>query len=355
MLDHRADLGTARRDLAAIKAEQAALTPAQVLESLRRGNERFASGKTEPRDMLHDQQITAAGQYPHAVILSCIDSRAPAEFIFDAGLGDLFNARIAGNIADADLVGSMEFACAVSGAKLVLVMGHTSCGAIKGACDHVQLGNLTGLLDKIQPAVEAVQRRAGRTQLEEHDFVEAVSEANVRLTVERIRELSPILRDLESAGKIQIAGCIYDLGAKHWPQTLMQRLRLGRAGVRARAGALVRRRSVAGERSAPGSRGRCGRGGALDAGLRHRRLLGDATGSSDLGVLADEVVDLQRFEASVHPDDWHLVRGAIERSSHVSPTSSTWNTGFCSRGMATCAGLPPAGGLNSVSPGNRSA
>jgi carbonic anhydrase len=200
-----------RRDLAAIKAEQAALTPAQVLESLRQGNERFASGKTRPRDMLHDQQVTAAGQYPHAVILSCIDSRAPAEIIFDAGLGDLFNARIAGNIADADLVGSMEFACKVSGAKLVLVMGHTSCGAIKGACDRVQLGNLTGLLEKIQPAVEAVRDVTGERTSKNAAFVEAVGEANVRLTVERIRELSPILREMESTGKIQIAGCIYDL------------------------------------------------------------------------------------------------------------------------------------------------
>lgn len=200
-----------RRNLAAIKAEQAALTPTQVLESLRRGNERFASGKPEPRDMLHEQRTTAAGQYPHAVILSCIDSRAPAEMVFDAGLGDLFNARIAGNIADADLVGSMEFACAVSGSKLVLVMGHTSCGAIKGACDHVELGNLTGLLKKIEPAVASVRDVPGGRNSKNKDFVEAVSEANVRLTVKRIRELSPILRDLESAGKIQIVGCIYDL------------------------------------------------------------------------------------------------------------------------------------------------
>jgi len=200
-----------RRDLAAIKAEQAALNPAQVLESLRLGNERFASGKTKARDTLHDQRTTAAGQYPHAVILSCIDSRAPAEIVFDAGLGDLFNARIAGNIADADLVGSMEFACAVSGAKLVLVMGHTSCGAIKGACDHVELGNLTGLLQKIEPAVESVHDVPGERNSKNKAFVEAVCEANVRLTVERIRELSPILRDLENAGKIQIAGCIYDV------------------------------------------------------------------------------------------------------------------------------------------------
>jgi len=200
-----------RRDLATLKAEQAALTPAQVLESLQRGNERFASGRLEPRDMLHDQQVTVAGQYPRAVILSCMDSRAPAEFVFDQGLGDLFNARIAGNIADHDLVGSMEYACAVVGAKLVLVMGHTDCGAIKGACDHVQLGNLTGLLDKIQPAVEAVRDVPGERNSKNGKFVEAVSEAHVRLTVARILELSPVLRDLESAGKIQITGCIYDL------------------------------------------------------------------------------------------------------------------------------------------------
>lgn len=200
-----------RRDLAALKAEQAALTPAQVLESLKRGNDRFASGKPEPRDMLHDQRVTAAGQYPRAVILSCIDSRAPAEFIFDAGLGDLFNARIAGNIADADLVGSMEFACKVAGAKLVVVMGHTSCGAVKGACDGVQLGNLTGLLEKIQPAVAAVHGVPGERNSKNKDFVEAVAEANVRLTVERIRELSPILRGMENEGKIQMVGCIYHL------------------------------------------------------------------------------------------------------------------------------------------------
>jgi carbonic anhydrase len=200
-----------RRDLEAIKQQQAASTPAQVLDWLQRGNERFVSGKPEPRDMLHDQRTTAAAQYPRAVILSCIDSRAPAEFIFDVGIGDLFNARIAGNIADPDLVGSMEFACHVSGAKLVVVMGHTSCGAIKGACDHVQLGNLTGLLDKIQPAVDAVRDVSGDRNSKNREFVEAVAEMNVRLTVQRIRELSPILKGMESEGKIQIIGCMYDL------------------------------------------------------------------------------------------------------------------------------------------------
>jgi carbonic anhydrase len=205
--------GTAqeRPDLAAVRQAQVAATPAEVLEWLQHGNERFASGKFQPRDMLHDQRITAAGQYPRAVILSCIDSRAPAEFIFDAGIGDLFNARIAGNIADPDLVGSMEFACKVSGAKLVLVMGHTSCGAIKGACDRVQLGNLTGLLDKIQPAVEAVRDGSGERNSKNKEFVEAVAEANVRLTVQRIRELSPILRSMESEGQIKVVGSIYNL------------------------------------------------------------------------------------------------------------------------------------------------
>ncbi len=200
-----------RRDLASIKQQQAASTPSQVLDWLQRGNERFVSGQPELRDMLHDQRVTAGGQFPRAVILSCIDSRAPAEFIFDVGIGDLFNARIAGNIADRDLVGSMEFACKVSGAKLVVVMGHTSCGAIKGACDRVQLGNLTGLLEKIQPAVEAVHIVSGDRNSKNKEFVEAVAEANVRLTVERIRELSPLLKSMEDTGTIRIVGCIYNL------------------------------------------------------------------------------------------------------------------------------------------------
>jgi carbonic anhydrase len=199
------------RDLAARKAEQAALTPAQVMESLRLGNERFASGKPSPHDMLDDRQMTAEGQYPHAIILSCIDSRVPAETIFDAGLGDLFSERIAGNIADEDVVGSLEYACEESGARLVLVMGHTSCGAIKGACDHVELGNLTGLLKKIEPAIASVSDVPGERNSKNKAFVQAVCEANVRLTLTRIRELSPTLRGLEEEGKIQIAGCIYDL------------------------------------------------------------------------------------------------------------------------------------------------
>ena len=200
-----------RRDIETTRQKQIAATPAEVLEKLQRGNERFIAGKPQARDMLHDQRTTAAGQYPKAVILSCIDSRAPAEFIFDAGLGELFNARIAGNIADEDQVGSIEFACKVAGAKLIVVMGHTSCGAIKGACDNVELGNLTGLLDKIKPAVSAVQSVPGDRTSKNTAFVEAVAEKNVRLTVDRIRTLSPLLHDMEKAGSIGIVGCMYDL------------------------------------------------------------------------------------------------------------------------------------------------
>ena len=202
-------------ELAAIQAEQVAATPAQVLESLRLGNERFVAGKTKSRDVAHDRKITAAGQYPQAVVLSCIDSRAPAETVFDAGLGFLFNARVAGNIADTDLVGSMEYACAVAGAKLVLVMGHTSCGAVKGAVDHVELGNLTALLKNIEPAVASANSVPGEHNSKNKPFVDAVTEANVRQAIDRIRELSPILRDLEKTGKIQIVGSIYDLDTGH--------------------------------------------------------------------------------------------------------------------------------------------
>ena len=204
-----------RRSLATIKADQIATTPDQALELLREGNARFVSGKPVRRDVLHDQKITAAGQYPHSVILGCIDSRVPAEVVFDTGLGDIFNARVAGNIADPDLVGSIEFACAVSGAKLVLVVGHSNCGAVKGACDGVQLGNLTGLLEKIRPAVAAVRDIPGEHNSKNHAFVEAVGELNVRQTQAQIREMSPVLRELEQAGKIKVAGCIYDLETGH--------------------------------------------------------------------------------------------------------------------------------------------
>ncbi len=200
-----------RRDLDAFRAKQAALTPQQVLQALKQGNQRFLSQQVRPRDFRHDQAVVAEGQYPHAILLSCIDSRAPAEIIFDTGLGDIFNSRVAGNIANVDQVGSIEFACKVAGAKLVLVMGHTACGAVKGACDDVQLGNITALLANIRPAVAAVNNVPGPRTSENIEFVEAVAVMNVRLTQERIRALSPILTDLESRGDIAIVGAIYDL------------------------------------------------------------------------------------------------------------------------------------------------
>lgn len=200
-----------RRELDERRATQAALTPQKVLQDLKEGNQRFVSRQPRPRDFRHDQAVVAEAQYPHAVLLSCIDSRAPAEFIFDKGLGDIFNARVAGNIANVDLVGSIEFACKVAGARLVLVMGHTACGAVKGACDDVQLGNITALLATIRPAVAAVNNVPGPRSSENIDFVEAVAVMNVRLTMDRIRALSPLLSDLESRGQIAIVGGIYDL------------------------------------------------------------------------------------------------------------------------------------------------
>ena len=186
------------------------LTPDQVLEAMKQGNERFRAGKMSPHDYLAQKRATIAGQYPAAVILSCIDSRAPAEIILDARIGDTFNARIAGNIANDDILGSLEFACAVAGAKVVLVMGHTACGAIKGAIDGAQLGNLTGLLNKIRPAVDATHYE-GEHSSKNSEFVDEVATTNVRLTIGAIRTHSEVLADLEKGGKIKIVGSMYRL------------------------------------------------------------------------------------------------------------------------------------------------
>ena len=192
------------------KEQRDAMTPDQVIAMLKEGNERFRAGKMQGHDYLAQKRASAGGQYPAAVILSCIDSRAPAEIILDAGIGDTFNARIAGNIANDDLLGSLEFACALAGSKLVLVMGHTACGAIKGAIDNAKLGNLTGLLDKIKPAVAATQFSGERTSKNDA-FVDAVAATNVRQTVEEIRRRSEVLAGLEKDGKIKIVGSMYHL------------------------------------------------------------------------------------------------------------------------------------------------
>jgi carbonic anhydrase len=192
------------------KEQRDRLSPDQIIEDMKQGNERFRTGKMHPHDYLAQKRASAAGQYPGAVILSCIDSRAPAEIILDTAIGDTFNARVAGNIVNDDILGSLEFACAAAGAKVILVMGHTSCGAIKGAIDHVQLGNLTGLLDKIKPAVEATQYSGERTS-KNYAFVDAVAKTNVRLTMDAIRHRSDVLAGLEKDGKVKIVGSMYNL------------------------------------------------------------------------------------------------------------------------------------------------
>ena len=192
------------------KAQREKLTPDQILELMKKGNRRFYTGQREDYNFLAQQRATAAGQYPAAVLLSCIDSRAPAETIMDLRIGDIFNCRVAGNVENPDILGSMEFACKIAGAKVVLVMGHTACGAIKGAIDNAQLGNLTGLLAKIRPAVEATTYEGERTA-KNYAFVDTVARKNVELTMADIRKDSPVLADLESHGAIKIAGAMYNL------------------------------------------------------------------------------------------------------------------------------------------------
>jgi carbonic anhydrase len=201
--------GPVRAD-ALSKAQRDKMTPDDIVAVMKKGNERFRVGKESPHNYLAQQKASAKGQYPAAVILSCIDSRAPAETIMDLGIGDVFNARVAGNIANDDILGSMEFACKLAGAKVVLVMGHTACGAIKGAIDNAQLGNLTGLLTKIRPAVEATQY-SGERSSKNYAFVDAVARKNVELAMADIRKRSAVLAELESAKTVKIVGSMYNL------------------------------------------------------------------------------------------------------------------------------------------------
>lgn len=192
------------------REERDKITPDEIIARGKKGNERFRSGKRKDRDLLREQRNTAKGQHPAAMVLSCIDSRAPVELILDMGIGDTFNSRVAGNIVNEDILGSIEYACAVAGSKLVLVMGHTACGAIKGAIDKVQLGNLTGLLEKIQPAIGATQYDGDRTA-NNYPFVNAVSRKNVELTMAGIRAGSSVLKGLEDKGQIKITGAMYSV------------------------------------------------------------------------------------------------------------------------------------------------
>jgi carbonic anhydrase len=207
-------LGTAPLKLAygaaLTKEQRERLAPDQIIELMKQGNERFRLGKESPHDYLAQQRLSAKGQYPAAMILSCIDSRAPAETVMDLGIGDCFNARVAGNVANDDILGSMEFACKLAGAKVVVVMGHTACGAIKGAIDDAQLGKLTGLLAKIRPAVAATEY-TGERSATNYDFVDAVARTNVQRTKDHIRRNSAVLSDLESSHAIKIVGAMYNL------------------------------------------------------------------------------------------------------------------------------------------------
>jgi carbonic anhydrase len=210
MMGVAASAGRLAYAAALTKEQRDKLTPDEIIALMKKGNERFRLGQESPHDYLAQQKASAKGQFPAAVILSCIDSRAPAETILDLGIGDCFNARVAGNTANDDIVGSMEFACKVAGAKVALVMGHTACGAIKGAIDRVQLGKLTGLLEKIRPAVDAT-RYQGERSGKNYDFVDAVARRNVELTMADVRRRSAILTALEKSGAVKIVGARYNL------------------------------------------------------------------------------------------------------------------------------------------------
>ncbi len=195
------------------KETQATISPEIAINLLKEGNQRFRTNKAVERDLLGQVSDTSTGQYPFATILSCIDSRVSSELIFDQGIGDVFSARVAGNFVNEDILGSMEFACKLAGTKVVVVLGHTACGAIKGACDDAKLGNLTALINKIKPAVEAVTEPTDLSLRNSSniDFVNTVAEKNVHLTIDNIRANSPVLKEMEDEGAIKIIGAMYDI------------------------------------------------------------------------------------------------------------------------------------------------
>jgi carbonic anhydrase len=193
------------------KEMQAALTPLKAIELLKDGNKRFVNNLKINRNLLQQVNETSDGQHPFAVILSCIDSRTSAELIFDQGLGDIFSVRIAGNVLNEDVLGSMEFACKVAGAKVIAVLGHSKCGAIKGACDGVKLGNLTVLLKKIQPAINAETTISVNRNASNSEFVEKVAALNVVLTMDQILERSPVLKEMIDANEVAIIGGMYNV------------------------------------------------------------------------------------------------------------------------------------------------
>jgi carbonic anhydrase len=192
---------------------QATMTPEKSIRFLKEGNLRFQQNLKANRNLLEQVNDTSDGQFPFATILSCIDSRVSAELVFDQGLGDIFSVRIAGNFVNEDILGSMEFACKLAGTKLIVVLGHTACGAVKGACDDAKLGNLTKLIEKITPAVKATPepKDASLRNSKNLDFVDSVAKKNVELTIERIHQESPVLTEMEKNGEIKIIGAMYDI------------------------------------------------------------------------------------------------------------------------------------------------
>jgi carbonic anhydrase len=194
------------------EASQTAMTPEEALGELKAGNQRFARGLMTNRDYLAQAEDTAEGQHPFAIVLGCVDSRAPVEIIFDQGIGDIFCARVAGNVAPDDVIGSMEFATAAAGSKVIMVMGHTSCGAVKGAVDDVELGRLSGLLDQIQPAIEQTELKEGEIRSSASiSFVDRVAVQNVRNQMAEVLEKSPVITGLVESGEVIVAGGMYDL------------------------------------------------------------------------------------------------------------------------------------------------
>lgn len=195
------------------KEMQSAITPTMALNLLKDGNKRFVNNLKINRNLLQQANDTSDGQHPFAVILSCIDSRTSAELIFDQGLGDIFSVRIAGNIVNEDILGSMEFGCKVAGAKIIVVLGHTKCGAVKGACDNVTLGNLTGLIEKIKPAVDQEMSTTNNRNSSNSTFVENVAELNVSLSVKNILLKSPIIAEMVKNEEITIVGGVHDISS----------------------------------------------------------------------------------------------------------------------------------------------
>ena len=198
-------------NVALTKEAQAAITPAKALEMLKQGNKRFVSSKLKKRDILAQVKQTSKGQFPFAALVSCLDSRIPTELVFDQGIGDIFVASVAGNFVNDDILGSLEFATKLAGSKLIVVMGHTDCGAVQGACDKAQLGLLTATLANINPAVNAVQGDYTPRTSKNDKFVQAVTDMNVKLTMQKLRDRSVVLREMIDKGEIGLVGAMYDV------------------------------------------------------------------------------------------------------------------------------------------------